>query len=197
MEIESSRSSRIFWLILGVGLAGGFATFAIFVTLKFGPNLAMLSTLFPIGMGVATVLWLGRPAWIKVGAVDVSFVPPLGSAKVFPRSSVKQIIRVPGYRGGTHIEFRDQTNRKLVSFEQGFDKGDMEKLGQFLNAKLIWDVNVKDASIPEMIALMTPEEHADIMGRMSPEERAAEMSFMTPEQRVEVEKAMMERKLRR
>src|SRR5919201_3381013 len=120
MEIQSSRGSRILYLMIGFGLAGAFAIAAIISMLRSGPNPVMFAALFPIGIGIAAVLWLGRPAWIRVGTTEVSYVPPLGSSKVFPRSSVKGIVRVAGARGATHLEFRDQDNRRLVVIEQGF-----------------------------------------------------------------------------
>jgi Mg/Co/Ni transporter MgtE len=120
-------------------------------------------------------------------------VPPLGSSKVFPRSSVKGIVRVAGARGATHLEFRDQDNRRLVVIEQGFAKNDVETLAQFLNAKLSWDMDWKNSSPAEMIAMMKPDEHAEIMKRMTPDEQAAELALMTPEQRTELEKEMMKK----
>lgn len=150
MEIESSIGSRIFWGILGLALSGSFVVGVILVTVKSGPRpgliVLMLGSLFPIGLGIATYLWLGRPAWIRVGTTEVAYVPPLGSAKVFPRSSIRWIVRVPGGRGASTIRFRDQDNRSLVVIEQGFAEADMEKLAQDLGAKFTWDLDSKKSS---------------------------------------------------
>ena len=55
----------------------------------------------------------------------------------------------------------------------------------------------KTSSPAEIIAMMTPEEHAEIMKRMTPDEQAAEMALMTPEQRTELEKEMKKTQAKR
>lgn len=181
MEIKSSRAGRTFWLILGLGLAGSFVIGNIFVTVQSGPSPVLIVTsLFPIGLGIATILWLGRPAWIRVDATEVSFVPPLGSAKVFPRTSVNSIVRVRRAKGTSNLEFRDHDNRRLVAIEQGFAMDDVQQLAQFLDVKLSWDPQWTRApragsgsdeasraqALQEMMATMTPEERAELEKHM-------------------------------
>lgn len=149
MEIESSRGWRAFWLIGGFAFAGFFVMVVIFATLQSGFSpLTIVASLFPIGIGIFTSVWMGRPAWIRVGTSDISCVPPLGSSKVFPRSSVRWIVRVPGAKGSSSMEFRDQENRNLVVIEQRFAKEDIEKLAQLLNAKFTWELDWKNAVPP-------------------------------------------------
>lgn len=175
MEIKSTRGSRIFWTIVGLGLAGSFIAISIAGTFQRGGTpLLILFALFPIGLGIATFLNLGRPAWIRVDANDVTFVPPMGSPKVFPRSSVKSIVRIQSSRGGSTLEFRDEDNRRLLRFEQGFAKADMENLAQYLGAKFIWDRNWQNvvpagASSEQarkaLLAMLTPEQRAEMLKR--------------------------------
>jgi hypothetical protein len=127
-------------------------------------------------LGIATYLWLGRPAWIRVGTNELAYVPPLGSAKVFSRSSIKWIVRVPGGRGASKIQFRDQDNRNLLVVEQGFSEADMETLAQYLGAKFRWDLDWKkdfpvgagadpaprQQALQQMKEMMTPEERAEL-----------------------------------
>lgn len=171
MEIESSRRSRILYLGLGFGLAGTFVIWAAFVMLRSGLNPSLLAAVFPIAIGIGTVLWLGRPAWIRVDTTELSYVPPLGSPKVFPRSSIRAIVRVAGSRGTTRLELRDQDNRKLVVIEQGFAKNDVERLATFLDARLSWDTDSKQASLAEVLVMMTPEQRAKVMKRLPPEQQ--------------------------
>lgn len=181
MEIESTLGSRIFWRILGLALSSSFLVGVILATLQSGPSpVLMVVSLFPIGLGIATYLWLGRPAWIRVGTTEVAYVPPLGSAKVFPRSSIRWVVRVPGGRGTSTIEFRDQDNRNLVAVEQGFAEADMEKLAQYLGVKFTWDLDRNNAlpagtsgdpasreqALQQMMEMMTPEERAELEKHM-------------------------------
>jgi hypothetical protein len=182
MEIESSLGSRTLWGILGLALSGSFLVAVIVATVKSGPSPVMtVMSLFPIGLGIATYLWLGRPAWIRVGTTEVAYVPPLGSPKIFPRSSIKWIIRVPRGRGTSTIQFRDQDNRNLLVVEQGFSKADMETLAQYLGAKFTWDLDWKNAlpagasgdpasrqqALQRMTEMMTPEERAELEKHLS------------------------------
>jgi hypothetical protein len=180
MEIESSLGSRIFWGILGLGLSASFVVGGILATMQSGPRpgviVAILVSLFPIGLGIATYLWLGRPAWIRVATNELAYVPPLGPARVFSRSSIKWIVRVPGGRGTSKIQFRDQDGRNLVVVEQGFAQADMEKLAQDLGAKFTWDLDWKKGfpagasadpasrqqALQQMKEMMTPEERGEL-----------------------------------
>lgn len=118
-------------------------------TVQSGPNLGVIvPTLFPIGLGIAAYLYLGRPAWIRVDATDVTYVPPLGSAKSFSRASIKWIARVPGGRGTSTIRLRDQDNRDLLRVQQGFARADMERLAEYLAAKFTWDLPWEKAPPP-------------------------------------------------
>ena len=138
LEIVSTRSSRIAWIVLGALLAGGFLVGGIFVSMQTGLSPALIAVVFPIGLGVITILWLGRPAWIKVSETEVSFVPPLGAAKVFPKDSIKRIVRVFGSRSAT-LQFRNAGNHTVLKIEQEFARDDVEKVAAALEAKLIWD----------------------------------------------------------
>ena len=133
-------------MTLGLSLAGGFLVVLIFATLQSGPSAELfLISLFPIGLGIGAALWMGRPAWIRVGETEVSYVPPLGAAKVIPKSDVKWIVRVPGGRGTSTIELRDDHNVNLVVVEQGFAQADMERLAKYLGAKFTWDLDWDNA----------------------------------------------------
>lgn len=181
MEIESTRRGRIFWLILGLVLAGGPAIFVIILTVQTSQGLFLfVPALPPIGLGIGCVLWLGRPAWIKADSTTVTYIPPLGPARVFLRSEVRWLVHVPSSRGGSSLELRDQGNRRLVRVEQGFAKDDMQKLAQFLNAKFTWDPNWNDRwpaakldygisraqALQQRMATMTPEERAELEKHM-------------------------------
>ena len=181
MEIKSSPGSRFLWTTLGLGLSGAFLVGVILASRQSGPNpVLMVISLFPIGLGIVTYLWLGRPAWIRVGTTEVAYVPPLGSPTVFPRSLVKRIIRIPRGRGTSIVEFRDQDNHNVVSIEQGFAEADMEKLAGYLGAKFTWDLDWKNAlpasatgdpasreqRLQEMMERLTPEERSELEKHM-------------------------------
>ena len=175
MEIKSSPGSRFLWTALGLGLSGAFLVGVILASRQSGPNpVVTVLSLFPIGLGIVTYLWLGRPAWVRVGTTEVTYVPPLGSAKVFPRSLVKQIVRIPRGRGTSIVQFRDQDNHSVVSIEQGFARADMEKLAGYLDAKFTWDLDWKMALPAGATGNPASREQAlqEMMERFTPEERA-------------------------
>lgn len=94
---------------------------------------------FPAALGLLMIFGLGRAAWIKAGASSIRYMPALGSAKEFPRSDLKSIIRVPSSRGLSSLEFRDKDNRRIVSCPESYARSDVEALSQFLGVKLTWD----------------------------------------------------------
>ena len=176
MEIESTRGSRIYWTIVGLGLAGAFVAFLIAVTVQSGPDpIFIVPVLFPIGLGIAAFVWLGLPTRIRVDTSEVSYVPPIGQAKVFPRALIKGIVRVRGGRGTSSIEFRDESDGRLLRIPQGFAMADMENLAQNLGARFSWDMDwsnaVPAAASPEqaresLMAMLTPEQRAEALKHM-------------------------------
>jgi hypothetical protein len=98
----------------------------------------------------------------------------VGSAKVFPRSEVKSIVRVPGVRGLSRLEFCDQDKRRIVSCAESFARNDVEKLSGFLGVKLIWDFSLaaqpSDAgrrpSWEEIKSQLDPEQLAELEKHM-------------------------------
>ena len=144
LEIESTRRSRISSTVLGILLAGGFLAGGVFVTIRSGFTPALIALVFPIGIGIVAIVWLGRPAWIKVSETEVSFVPPVGSPKVFPKDSIKKIVRVFGGRGSSTLQFRNTGNHTVLKIEQEFAKEDVERVAAALAAKLLWDTRGVD-----------------------------------------------------
>lgn len=122
--------------------------------------------LLPAAAGLLMFFRLGRSAWIKAGESSISYLPAIGSAKVFPRSDVKSIARVPGARGLSRLVFRDQENRRIVSCEESFARSDVEKLAQFIGVKLIWNLSLYNPaakpSWDEVKSHLDPEQIAEI-----------------------------------
>ena len=127
------------WIVVGALLAGGFLVGGVYASVETGFSPALIGLVFPIGIGVVAILWLGRPAWIKVSETEVAFVPPLGASKVFPKDSIKRIVRNFGSRGSATLQFRNAGNHTVLKIEQGFAREDVEKVAAALEAKLIWD----------------------------------------------------------
>lgn len=135
-------------VFLGVGLVVNF-------TPHWNP--VLLITFFPAGVGLL-MIGLGRPATIGVRDSSISYHPALGSAKTFPRSEVSRLVRVPGSRGLSRIVFRDQDNHNLVSCQESFSKGDVERLSQYLGAPLVWDFDRESAELKHSDVPATWEE---------------------------------------
>jgi hypothetical protein len=132
--------------------------------------------LLPAAVGLLMIFGLGRSAWIKSGDSSISYLPAMGSAKVFPRSAVKSIVRVPGSRGLARLVFRDQENRRIISCQESFARSDVEKLAQLLGVKLTWDLSWDNAAQPsnggtgaaldELKSLLDPEQLAELEKHM-------------------------------
>ncbi len=122
----------------------------------------------PAAVGLLMIFRLGRSAWIKAGETSVSYLPPLGSAKEFPRSEVKSIIRVPGARSLSTLEFRDQDNRRIVRCEESFARSDVEKLAGFLGVRLNWDFSLA----PRPANAGSPPSWDEIKSQLDPEQLA-------------------------
>lgn len=119
-------------------LAGTFGIGLIVVIVKSGFQPVLLIDLFPIGIGIASILWLGRTAYIKADGTSVQFVPPVGMAMTVPKASVVRIVRVLGSRGSARIESRDANNDNLLVVEQYFARDDLQRLAQYLGIDLSW-----------------------------------------------------------
>ena len=124
--------------------------------------------LLPALVGLLMIFGLGRSAWIKTGESTITYLPAVGRAKVFPRSDVKSIVRAPGAKGLARLEFHGHDNKLLVSCEESFARGDVEKLSQFLGVELIWDLNayMRTASFDEFKAHLDPEQLAEMEKHM-------------------------------
>ena len=141
MELQSTLMSRIVWSIVGTIMAGIFTIAPIIAYLAQGHDPLVFIGFIPAAVGLLMVFGFGRTAWIKVGESSITYLPALGSAKVFPRSDVKSIVRVPIPRGLWGLEFRDQNSRQIATCEESFARSDVDKLAQFLAVKLTWDSN--------------------------------------------------------
>jgi hypothetical protein len=139
MEIQSTVASRVAWRVGGTIMTVTFTALPLIGYLDQGHDPLFFMGFLPAAVGLLMIFGLGRSAWIKAGETSISYVPAVGSAKVFPRSEVKSIARDPGVRGLPRLEFRGQDNRLIVSCEESFARIDVEKLSAFLGVTLIWD----------------------------------------------------------
>jgi len=155
-------------------MAGTFTAFPIIGYLAQGHDPVVFVGFVPAAVGLLMIFGLGRSAWIKAGETSIRYLPAVGSAKVFPRSDLKSIVRLPGGRGLSRLEFRDDDNRPIVSCEESFARSDVEKLSQFLGVKLTWDLSLyrrtsnggAGPSWDEIKSELTPEQLAEVEKHM-------------------------------
>jgi hypothetical protein len=177
MEIQSTLRSRIAWRVGGIIMAGTFTVAMIIGFVTQGHDPLVFLGVIPAAVGLLMIFGLGRSAWIKADASSISYLPAMGSAKAFPRSDLKSIVRVPEPRGLSKLEFHDHENRPIVSCEESFAKGDVERLSQFLGVKLWWDFGSyplaakrsAGGSAPswdEIKSELTPEQLAELQKHM-------------------------------
>jgi hypothetical protein len=179
MEIQSTLTSRIAWRVGGIIMAGVFTVIPIIGYLAQGHNPLVFVGFIPATVGLLMIFGLGRSAWIKADASSISYLPTVGSTKAFPRSDLKSIVRVPGWRGLSSLEFHDHENRPIVSCEESFARGDVKRLAQFLGVNLTWDFGSSPLAakpsaagdVPswdEIKSELTPEQIAELEKHMKP-----------------------------
>jgi hypothetical protein len=81
----------------------------------------------------------GRSNWLRADEQAFSYHPSFGSAKVFARDQLAKIVRVPGVKGTTSLEFRTRDGKVLLEAGDSFSRPDVERLAHYLNAPLQWD----------------------------------------------------------
>ncbi len=152
-------------------MTGAFTAIPIIGYLAQGHDPVIFLGFIPAAVGLLMIFGLGRSAWIKAGTSSITYLPAVGSVKVFPRSDLKSILRDPGARGLPTLEFRDQDNRRIVSCEESFARGDVEKLSQFLGVKLTWDFSSHPLAARASNAGEAPS-WDEIKSQLDPEQRA-------------------------
>lgn len=168
MEIQSTLASRLAWGVGGTIMTVTFTAIPLIGYFTSRHNPLVFIGFLPAAVGLLMIFRFGRSAWIKAGETSVSYLPALGSAKVFARSEVKSIIRVPGARGLSTLVFRDQDNRRIVRCEESFARTDVEKLSGFLGVKLTWDFILA----PQPSNAGSPPSWDEIKSQLDPEELA-------------------------
>jgi hypothetical protein len=132
MQIQSSIWIRILWAVLGgmlVVLAGAGTVWGY---QHEGFDYATLMLLAFTALGVGSALIGSRPKWIKADGESVTYVPPLGKPRVFPRSSVAAITSVAGGKGGNSTRVIGQDGKKLFTAGMGFEEPDLQRFAKFL-----------------------------------------------------------------
>lgn len=97
-----------------------------------GFDYATLIALAFTAIGIGSALIGSRPKWIKADGESVTYIPPVGKAKLFPRSRVAGITTVSGGKGGNSTRFMGQDGKQLFSAGMGFEDSDLQNLAEFL-----------------------------------------------------------------
>lgn len=131
-------------LIFGLG-ASAAAVLFLFVTAVgiFVQHSGPVSGLFGVALGAAFAViayWGGRSNWLCADERTFGCHPSIGSAKVFARDQLAEIVRVAGARGITSLQFRTRDGRVLVEAGDSFIRPDVERLSQYLRVPLTWDL---------------------------------------------------------
>jgi hypothetical protein len=130
--IQSSIWTRIMWAVLGglMGVLAGAGT--VWGYQHEGFSYATLIALAFTAFGFGSALIGSRPKWIKADGESVTYIPPVGKPRVFPRSKVAGITSVSGGKGGNSTRFMGQDGKKLFSAGMGFEDSDLQSLAKFL-----------------------------------------------------------------
>jgi hypothetical protein len=132
VHIQSAIWARIMWAVLGglMGVLAGAGTVLDYQHEGFSYVTLVALALTAIGFGSALIG--SRPSWINADGESVTYIPPVGKPRVFPRSTVVGITRVGGSKGGSSIRFVGQDGKKLFSAGMGFEDSDLQSLAKFL-----------------------------------------------------------------
>ena len=68
----------------------------------------------------------------------MGFYPSIGKPKVFARAQVAAIVRTPGQKGITNIEFRAHDGTVLFIADDFFGHADMQHFADYLHVPLKW-----------------------------------------------------------
>jgi len=136
LQIQWSIWTRIMWAVAGglVGVLAGAGT--VWGYQHEGFDYATVIGLAFTAFGFASALIGSRPKWIKADGESVTYIPPVGKAKVFPRSSVAGITTVAGGKGGNSTRFMGHDGKQLFSAGMGFEASDLRSLAKFLGISL-------------------------------------------------------------
>jgi hypothetical protein len=132
LQIQSSIWIRILWAVLGglTAVLAGAGT--VWGYQHEGFDYATLIALAFTAFGFGSALIGSRPKWIKADGESVTYIPPVGKPRVFPRSTVAGITNVSGGRGGNSTRFIGQDGKKLFTAGMGFEDSDVRSLARFL-----------------------------------------------------------------
>ena len=132
LQIQSRVWARILWAVLGgaMGVFAGALTVGDYHQEGFGVVTVIGLAMTAIGAGSALIG--SRPSWIRVDGESVTYIPPIGKPKTFPRSSIGRITRVNSSRGGSSVRFLDRGGKKLFSGGMGFENSDIHSVAKLL-----------------------------------------------------------------
>jgi hypothetical protein len=132
VQIQWSIWTRIMWAVLGgvIGILAGAGT--VYGYQHEGFSYVTLIYVAFTAFGFGSALIGSRPKWIKADGESVTYIPPLGKPRVFPRSTVAGITWVSGGRAGNSTRFVGQDGKQLFSAGMGFERSDLQNLATFL-----------------------------------------------------------------
>jgi hypothetical protein len=140
MSIRPPLRSRLIFAL------GGSAAAALFLFITFmgmfvqhgGP----ITGFFGVAMSTVFALvayWGGRSNWLRADERTFTYQPSIGSAKVFARDQLEEIVRVPGAKATTSLQFRTRDGKVLVEPGDSFSRADVERLAAYMSVPLQWD----------------------------------------------------------
>src|SRR5260370_5105883 len=132
IQIHWSIWTRITWVVLGgaMGILAGAGT--VYGYQHEGFDYVTLIALAFTAFGFGSALIGSRPKWIKADGESITYIPPVGKPRVFPRSTVARITWDSGGKGGNLTRFMGHYGKQLFSAGMGFERSDLENLAKFL-----------------------------------------------------------------